>query len=417
LIAAAPATIEEPAVAAETVTKLGVVGLFAGIGGIESGLQASGLVETRVLCEIDEGARRVLSARFPDVDLHGDVRDISARDLPEFDILTAGFPCQDLSQAGSKAGIAGTKSSLVDHVFRVLLEVERRGSAPTWVVIENVSYMLRLGGGAAMSYVTSRFEALGYTWAYRVVDARSFGVPQRRQRVILVASKVADPRAIVFGASLDPPTADDVIGIVDASALYGFYWTEGKRGLGWTKNAVPTIKGGSRVGIPSPPAIWIPIVGSFVTPSLEDAERLQGFPAGWTEPADEFYSRPRRGRWTLVGNAVCVPVAAWVGARLRHPADGDTFATRYRPLTSLDRWPNAAWGRRGERYAADMSTHPLNARAPSLSTFLAHPWEPLSYRAARGFLHRAESSSLRFAEGFLDDLRKYVAMRDPSSAP
>lgn len=95
-----------------------VAGLFAGIGGLEAGLAESGH-EATLLCEVWEPARRVLVCRFPRVPTEADVRDL--RSLPgDVDLVTAGFPCQDLSQAGGTAGIDGDRSSLVSQVFRLL---------------------------------------------------------------------------------------------------------------------------------------------------------------------------------------------------------------------------------------------------------------------------------------------------------
>ena len=93
----------------------------------------------------------------------------------------------------------------------------------------------------------------------------------------------------------------------------GFYWTEGIRGLGWAFDAIPTLKGGSTVGIPSPPAIILPD-GIIVKLNIQDAERIQGFEAGWTQPA-ELVARPGM-RWKLVGNAVTVGAAEWIGRRI-----------------------------------------------------------------------------------------------------
>ena len=154
--------------------------LFAGIGGLELGLHEAGH-KTVLTCEISAPAVAVLTDRFNDVPNWPDVRTI--RSLPkEIDLLTAGFPCQDLSQAGMTAGIAGARSGLVDHVFR-LLDSRR---IPV-VVLENVSFMLQLDRGAAMSSLTSAFEERGYRWAYRTVNSLSF-LPQRRERVFFVAS-------------------------------------------------------------------------------------------------------------------------------------------------------------------------------------------------------------------------------------
>lgn len=374
-----------------------MIGLFAGIGGIELGLESAGY-ETAGLCELDDAAHAVLKQRFG-LPTHRIWRDIADLDrLPPAEIVTAGFPCQDLSQAGRKAGIKGTESSLVSHVFRLL----DQASVDT-VVLENVSYMLRLDKGAAMAFLVSQLEERGYDWAYRVVDARSFGIPQRRQRVLLVASRVIDPSTVLHADAAETGEFDDAIGIVDPDAAYGFYWTEGLRGLGWTKNAVPTIKGGSRLGIPSPPAIWFPKTGLVGTPSIEDAEALQGFQPGWTESASVF-GRREGARWRLVGNAVCVPMSTWLGDRLRNPG---IPAPRGKTLSGL-RWPVAAAGSpSGFRHAVDVSVRVADTPF-AIEPFLKSAVKPLSERATRGFLSRARRGKLRFSDGFLEALEAHL---------
>lgn len=162
--------------------------------------------------------------------------------------------------------------------------------------------------------------------------------------MLFVASATEDVRDVLFADESDAEY-HDAIGPVEPNHAYGFYWTEGLRGLGWARDAVPTVKGGSRLGIPSPPAVWLPDQSVFGTPSIEDAERLQGFESGWTEPALAVGGR-RGNRWRLVGNAVCVPMTAWLGRRLAQP--GDVVAPD-RPLWDGDRWPMAAWGAEGSR--------------------------------------------------------------------
>lgn len=383
-------------------SELRVAGLFAGIGGIELGLQQAGH-RSELLCELDPGARHVLETHFPGVELTADVTELD--ELPEVDLVSAGFPCQDLSQAGGKRGIGGTKSSVVEHLFRLLNRSRKLGRQPSFVLIENVSYMLRLDRGRAMDFLVQELESLGYRWAYRVVDCRAFGIPQRRQRVVMLAALHHDPAALILGSDSGEPAAVDSIGPVDPDSTYGFYWTEGKRGLGWARDAIPTLKGGSGIGIPSPPAVWTPKTAKFGTPTLGDSERLQGFPRGWTEPADTVYSRPRRYRWPLVGNAVCVPMARWVGQRLSELDDDPV--PKLRSLTG-ERWPRAACGGEGKRLFVDVSMRPTQSEFVPLGTYLEDPLVPLSHRAASGFLSRARTGKLRFAEGFLDDLDRYI---------
>jgi DNA (cytosine-5)-methyltransferase 1 len=376
---------------------LSVAGLFAGIGGIEEGLHRAGH-RTIYLNEIDAQARMVLKSHFPNAELTEDVRNVKT--LPKVDVLTAGFPCTDISQAGRKVGIGGAASSLVGEVFRLL-----RNASPRWLVLENVSYLLRLDGGNGMRHLVDSLEGMGFRWAYRVVDARAFGLPQRRQRVLFVASRTEDPRSVLFADNHEAPDFKDPIGPVDLDRGYGFYWTEGLRGLGWVHDAVPTIKGGSTIGIPSAPAIWFPDTGEVGTPQIEDGERLQGFPTDWTLPAVQSGGRVGH-RWKQVGNAVCVPMSEWLGGRLAEP--GELVAGDWDIRLSGRRWPSAAYGHGGGSWVAPVGMRP--AHHPfGLRKFLSLPLKPLSVRATEGFLSRAGRGRLRFADGFLDALRDHSA--------
>ena len=138
--------------------------------------------------------------------------------------------------------------------------------------------MLSLDRGRAIRTIVETLEELGFSWAYRTIDARAFGLPQRRRRVILLASQTDDPRPVLLGSDASAPAVRPW-----ASHACGFYWTEGNTGLGWAVDAVPPLKGGSALHIPSPPAIWFPKRRLVAVPAIEDAERLQGFEAGWTD--------------------------------------------------------------------------------------------------------------------------------------
>ena len=378
-----------------------IAGLFAGVGGLERGLHRAGH-ETLLLCENDPAAVAVLTARFPGIRLHKDV--CTLRALPrESTLVAAGFPCQDLSQAGMTAGIAGSRSGLVGEVFRLI----KKHRTP-WLLLENVPFMLQLSRGRAMDVITTTLEEYGYRWAYRVVDARAFGLPQRRRRVYLVASLTGDPRAVLFadeaGHRDEPKTNGH-------KAACGFYWTEGIRGLGWAVDAVPTLKGGSAIGIPSSPAILLPD-GDVVMPHIRDAERLQGFPSDWTKPAEKV-ARPG-ARWKLVGNAVSVPAAAWLGRRLVKPGVVLDF-----PLSPVHgtHWPTAAWNVGEGRFAVHASEWPVQRRYTSLVQFLKFAPKLLSTKATRGFLERTERSGLRFPEGFLDAVRAHEARMSREEPP
>jgi DNA (cytosine-5)-methyltransferase 1 len=384
-----------------------VAGLFAGIGGLEFGLIPSS-ADGGFFCEIDPKARAVLDLRFPNSKIESDVRLLNR--LPEVDIVTAGFPCQDLSMAGHKRGIGARRSGLVSHLFRLLRDANR---PPRWVLIENVPYMLHLDRGRAMGRITRALERLGYSWAYRVVDARAFGVPQRRQRVYLLASRSEDPRRVLFADESGACPVDDSLMPQDDVNAYGFYWTEGARGVGWAASSIPPIKGGSSLGIPSPPAVWRRSDGLIGTITIEDAERLQGFPARWTEPA--VASGGRAGdRWRLVGNAVCASVVSWIGVRMHAAADPVVSA---RPLVTGARWPKAAWGVAGERREAVASPWPVETKLVPIERFLGRELVPLSEKATAGYLRRVLRCPCKVSGEFVEAVRRHLVRMQAGRVP
>lgn len=368
------------------------VGLFAGIGGFEVGLQRAGIA-TDLLCEYWDPAASVLKRRF-DAEVVGDIRELEA--LPSVDVVTAGFPCTDLSQVGRTAGIDGSESGLVREAFRLI-----EATPPTWVVLENVPNMLNLWGGSAMTFIAEWFESRGWNWAYRTVDSQHFGLRQRRRRVFLVASRTEDPRGVLFGDEAGVPK------VKREHSAYGFYWTEGNRGVGWGAGVTPTLKGGSKLGIASPPAVWR--VGhaageAIARPSIKAGERLQGFRSGWTDVGS------RDGiRWKMIGNAVSVPVAEWIGNGLIAPKVTVDVATR--SLAAGERWPAAAASISGSREAWQLSERPLAKRPPhSLAAMLSeYGVDPLSFGAANGFYTRLRASKLRVPQEFHAALAAHVA--------
>jgi DNA (cytosine-5)-methyltransferase 1 len=392
-----------------------VTALFGGVGALELGLAAAGH-RASSFCEIDPEAATVLRAHFPHAVLVRDIRmteNAAAAINRKSDLLTAGFPCTDLGQAGRTQGFAGGRSSLVRDALKL---VEARPFPH--ILLENVPNWRTLHQGKYLREVVATLERLSYKWAYRTIDALAFGLPQRRLRMFLYATLEGDPRDVLFHGDVAP--IEDVFELADRA--HGFYWTEGTRGVGWGEDCVPTLKGGSTRGVPSPPAIVLPedvgAVGRtpfeeyrIVTPHIRDAERLQGLPVDWTASMETTLdgSPFRKGRrWVLVGNAVNVLAAAWLGDRLSAPRAWDGELGH--PLVEGEPWPAAAWSNGARRYAADVGPWPVAEPRKPLAEFLNFPGSPLSVRATTGFLGRLLASKLRFRPGFVTALQEHATL-------
>ena len=167
-------------------TDLTVVSLFDGIGGFPLAFERAGAT-TVATVEIDTAAAAVSARHFPNAHQFDDVTKVTGDDLravgfvPERGVITAGWPCQDLSIAGRRAGLEGERSGLWWEVVRILDECH-----PLWFVGENVPGLLSSNNGADMGAVVGALGELGYGVAYRILDAQHFGVPQRRRRVFFV---------------------------------------------------------------------------------------------------------------------------------------------------------------------------------------------------------------------------------------
>lgn len=390
---------------------LNVGSLFSGIGGFDLGFERAGM-QVLWQVEIDKAAQSVLRRRFPNTEIHDDVRSVGRHNLKPVDVICGGFPCQDLSVAGKRAGLAGERSGLWFEYHRILSELR-----PRWVVIENVPGLLSSNRGRDFAVILSGLAELGYLSAWRVLDAQYFGVAQRRRRVFVVAS-LGDGSAaeILFeregggwdtppgreagqgaaavagtlsanGGGTDRPAGnaneldfcipaltasgrgvertgesrgqDPVIpvafggnrtsGDIDSAAALNAHGGSGRSDFesetfitfhprrtncNPVENICPTQDTGSG-GFGAPAIAWHGAqitspqnqggVFEEVTPTLNgdprlmtgvrrlmpvECERLQGFPDGWTDGQSDS------ARYRQLGNAVCVPVAEWIGRRI-----------------------------------------------------------------------------------------------------
>lgn len=185
--------------------------LFAGIGGMDLGLERAGMT-VRWQVEIDPFCNRVLAKHWPNVVRHRDVREVGAHNLEPVDLICGGFPCQDISVAGGGAGLHGARSALWFEYLRILQELR-----PAWVLIENVPALRTRGIDTVLDGLG---EAAYTTWPL-VVGARHVGAPHRRDRVWIVAHRSGEglegrgTRASGAGAKLSQPSGSSRDGGLD----------------------------------------------------------------------------------------------------------------------------------------------------------------------------------------------------------
>jgi DNA (cytosine-5)-methyltransferase 1 len=173
-------------------SKLTGVSLFAGVGGFDLAMERNG-VEVVANVEIDKQCQKVLAKHFPNAKQFSDITDVKGSDLigagfePSRGIITGGFPCQDLSVAGKRAGLVGERSGLFWEIARLIEETKTE-----WFILENVPGLLTSNKGKDFGVVIGTMADIGYSLAWRVLDAQHFGVPQRRRRVFIVGRRTGD---------------------------------------------------------------------------------------------------------------------------------------------------------------------------------------------------------------------------------
>ncbi|WP_321418149.1 DNA (cytosine-5-)-methyltransferase [uncultured Methanomethylovorans sp.] len=159
-----------------------VCSLFSGIGGFELGISwADPHLEVVFASEKDKHARKVYANHFGGSVLHGDIKQINASDVPDHDLLCGGFPCQDVSIAGKRAGLAGARTGLFFDLIRIVREKQ-----PKCLLLENVKGLLSSNEGWDFARILIELADLGYFCEWQVLNTANFGCPQDRRRVFIV---------------------------------------------------------------------------------------------------------------------------------------------------------------------------------------------------------------------------------------
>lgn len=348
------------------------ISLFSGAGGFEIGFERAG-IRTVLQAEQDPWCLSVLARHWPDVERVTDVHSVNAAVIQGWwphgqnpvDVVFGGFPCQDVSVAGSRAGLGGARSGLWSEFARILRDLR-----PTWVCAENVPGLLSSAGGRDFGTILSDLDELGYGVAWAVLDARHFGVPQHRRRVFIVGC-LGNPDAAAavlavcesgcghpaprseegqgIAASLDGcatdtgqaktlmgrgerfnPAEDNFIVANGLRASDGHHRYSSPRGDGADNLISFSNRGNSTDGAETLRSSVSGTVRSHMRPGSNDTgglagvrrltplecERLMGWPDGWTECTADGREIPDSHRYRLCGNGVVAPVAEWIGHRI-----------------------------------------------------------------------------------------------------
>src|SRR5574343_315988 len=306
---------------------------FSGIGGFELGIQlayennrkllqiqtAKDLPEIlpdteerqkRITCvgfsEIDKYATAIYQKHFPTHKNYGNITTINAEELPDFDLLVGGFPCQAFSIAGKRKGFDDTRGTLFFDLARIL-----RAKQPRLFLFENVKGLLSHDNGQTFRTIIATLDELGYDCQWQVLNSKNHGVPQNRERVFIVGHLRGTPRPQVFPFR---STTETTLGDCEIS-------NTSKREFGFRKTS-PTLlsrdyKDPKLVQLNNPTTMQGGNRQPFIKEEMKirrltpiECERLQGFPDGWTQGISDTQ------RYKCCGNAVTVNVIRDIAERL-----------------------------------------------------------------------------------------------------
>ena len=297
--------------------------LFCGIGGFHQAALNLGL-DVVFACDIDEEACKAYTANYGLVPA-GDITAISTEEVPDHDLLFAGFPCQPFSIIGQRQGLADPRGTLFYEVLRIIRDKRPRG-----VILENVKQLATAQRGRVLAEILGSLHDLGYTVDHRILNALDFGLPQKRERTIIVATLACAHFPWPEDKAPMTPLGD----LLEEAPPSRYYVSDYIR---HTKRHVQTL--------PSP-AIWHENKGGHISshpwscalragasynyllidgirrPTPRELLRLQGFPDSFAIVCNDGQTRKQ------AGNAVPVPLVQSVIERMVHTID----------WTTVERW-------------------------------------------------------------------------------
>ena len=270
--------------------------------------------------EIEPFPCELLKQKYPNVKNYGDITQYEKWNIGQFDILAGGTPCQSFSIAGKRGGIADERGALM-YAYLGIAETYR----PRWVIWENVPGVLSSNSGYDFTSFLAGLEECGYGWAYRVLDAQYFGVPQRRRRVFVVghidnrtdlAAKVLfEQQGVCGNIAAGSETQKETTAAIGKGVNYfrrggNFKYHKDKKAATLRNSAASDCFD-----------LVLAREKKYIrrlTPL--ECERLQGFPDNYTQiewrgkPAEQCPDTPR---YKAIGNSMAVPVMRWIGERIK----------------------------------------------------------------------------------------------------
>jgi DNA (cytosine-5)-methyltransferase 1 len=218
--------------------------LFGGIGGFRYGLEATEGYECVWYCDIDEHATAIYNINFNENYEPSDAQSVEPKDIPDFDLLTAGFPCQSFSIAGKRKGFDDERGNLFYEIVRIVSERK-----PRYILLENVPGILSNDGGRTYATILDTLSELGYRIQWQVLNSKDFGVPQSRKRPFVVGSPRGECPPKVF-----PIGHGETISYQEIDR-------EQREGLELQGQVVPTIRGTYHKGYES--------TGPLISPTID----------------------------------------------------------------------------------------------------------------------------------------------------
>ena len=328
---------------------LRVFSMFTGIGGFEVGLTNSNLAYEMVgFSEVDKYAIQIYNKHFKGVKNYGDATTINETELPNFDLLVGGFPCQAFSMAGKRKGFNDTRGTLFFDIARILSEKK-----PKYFILENVKGLLSHDKGRTLQTIFGVLSDLGYEYQWEVLNSKNFGVPQNRERVYIVGylRGASRPKIFPIGQSEEVSDTSRESQGSESSQVSSTITSNYKRGVHAmgeqyivenrikikeaTKKGYAVAEEGDSINLSVPNSntrrgrvgkkIAQTIDTGMQQHTLQDSqirrltprecERLQGFPDDWTEGISDTQ------RYKCLGNAVTTNVVTAIINRLWYSTD------------------------------------------------------------------------------------------------